>query len=467
MTERPTTPRDKALQINLAGGRHGIFAEIGAGQEVGRWFFRVGGAAATVAKTVSAYDMTFSDASYGPTHRYVSRERLLAMLDREYALLLERLDATRGATTAFFAFANTVAARSHSRPDHAHGWMGVRFQGEPRSAPSQIVLHVKLWDADNGEQQEALGAAGVNLVHAAFYLHASPAELLTALLDELSADRVEIDMIEFSGPLFANLDNRLMALLLVEQGLTEAAMFRVNGEVIDPADALYKRPVLVERGRFRPVNRLHLAILEQAGARFRSELPAGAAEPLTLFELTLRDLERKEHDDHADFLARVDALATLSGAVLVSRFSEYFALAAYLAELTDQNIALAAGVPAVRRIFDEQYYTDLRGGILEACGRLFSKRVRLYAYPTRTGPHAKILSCDDLELPAELGGLFTYLRANGFIQPIPAAEHSYFEIRSSDVLALIRAGDPSWESLVPAPVASVIKQHGYFGCPKV
>src|SRR5580658_9818628 len=223
METQISTPHQKALFINLDQTTYGTFAEIGAGQEVAHWFFRVGGAAGTIAKTMSAYDMTVSDAIYGPTERYVSRKRLTSMLDQEFAKLQGRLREKRGESTRFFVFADTVAARSFSRRDDCHGWLGVRFQPKPQDEPSQIIIHVSLIDGENIQQQEALGIIGVNLVYGALTKFDHPTELIQSLLDNLTRERVEVDMIEFSGPHFRQIDNRLMSLQLVQQGLTNAA----------------------------------------------------------------------------------------------------------------------------------------------------------------------------------------------------------------------------------------------------
>src|SRR5690348_7880426 len=256
MPNEVLSPHQKALRINLDAKRYGTFAEIGAGQEVARWFFRVGGASGTIAKTISAYDMTVSDAIYGPCERYVSRQRLQSMLEHEYALLLERLDAKRGDATKFFAFANTVAARSYSRQDEAHGWMGVRFQTAPKSGPSDIIIHMRMLDKENVQEQEALGIIGVNLIYAACCYHDDPETVIASLVDNLSRDRIEVDMIKLAGPAFKDVDNRLMALQLVTQGLTDSAMFTADGEVVQAAEVLYKKPILVERGSFRPVTKV-------------------------------------------------------------------------------------------------------------------------------------------------------------------------------------------------------------------
>ena len=297
----------KALQINLDPGLYGTFAEIGAGQEVARRFFRVGGAAGTVAKAMSAYDMAFSDAIYGPSERYVSKQRITAMLDHEFHLLHERLDARRGDSTRFFVFADTVAAKSYKGNNDPHGWLGIRFQGEPRAEPSQILIHVRLLDKENLQEQEALGLIGVNLVYGAHYLHRDPHALIASLVDGLTRERVEVDMIEFSGPHGVAIDNRLMSLTLVQKGLTHAAMFTASGDVVQPADVLRNKSILIERGSFRPATNVSLDMLQCARAQFVQEPCVQGQEIVTIMEMTLKNLTGGDDTiDHQDFLDRAD-----------------------------------------------------------------------------------------------------------------------------------------------------------------
>ena len=302
--EQPDT-HFKALQVNLEAVRYGTFAEIGAGHEVARWFFRVGGAAATVAKAISAYDMIFSDAIYGQSDRYVSRPRLETMLDHEYALLVERLQPSRGERTCFFVFADTVATRSYSRQEDGHGWLGIRFQTEPLGPPSDITIHVRLTDGDTEAQQEALGVLGVNLVHGALFLHATPTAIIASLLDNLTSARAEVDMVEFTGPAFAGLDNRLMSLELVRCGLTHAAMFAADGRIVQPSEALYKKCVLIERGSFRPATKVTVDMLRCATAQFVQEPGVAGTDLVVLFEMTLRNLSDTGEIDAQDFLDNV------------------------------------------------------------------------------------------------------------------------------------------------------------------
>jgi hypothetical protein len=311
VSSEPVAPRDKALKVNLDPRFYGTFAEIGAGQEVVRWFFMAGGAAGTIAKSISAYDMQVSDAIYGSCPRYVCRERLKAMLDYEQRLNVERLGARRGDKTAFFAFADAMAARSFRGNNECHGWMGIDFQARPGGATQRIVIHVRMLDVENSAQQEALGIVGVNLIYGACFLHDRPERLLESLLDRLSLKRIEIDLIDFSGEEFRHVDNRVMSLKLVQPGLTGAAMFSAAGKVLQPSEVLYKRPVLVERGRFRPVTYVNLDLAAAALRAFEAEADdVEPGETVSIMEITMRNLLADGEIDLSDFLSRVDVLAT-------------------------------------------------------------------------------------------------------------------------------------------------------------
>lgn len=455
----------KALQINLDPSKYGTFAEIGAGQEVARWFFRVGGAAGTIAKSMSAYDMIVSDAIYGPADRYVSRSRLQKMLEYEYDLQWERLNPKRGDSTKFFAFANTVAARSFRNRDECHGWMGMRFQTEPRSEPSQIIIHVRMLDNENVQQQEALGIMGVNLIFGALYHFSDPLRLISSLLDSLTRDRVEVDMLKFSGPAFAQVDNRLMSLQLVEKGLANSAMFTANGEVVQAAEVLYKKAILVERGSFRPVTRTTLDMLNCAQAQFIQEPGVQGEEIVVLMEMTMRNLTTEAGIDHKDFLDRVDILCKLGKHVLISNYGEYYRLAQYLFRYTKKMIGIAMGIPSLRELFDEKYYTDLEGGILESFGRLFKNALKLYVHPFQDATSGSIITANNLRVAPHLQHLYAYLLENHFIQANKDYNDCYLPIYSRDALARIRQGDPGWELMVPPQVAAVIKERKLFGYP--
>src|SRR5213594_1949835 len=453
---------EKALQINLDATKCGTFAEIGAGQEVARRFFRIGGAAGTIAKTMSAYDMTFSDAIYGPADRYVSRVRLQKMLDHEHDLLIERLDRKFGNEKTFFVFADTVAERSFKERNESHGWLGVRFQSQPRGQPNQIIVHVRLLDEANVDQQEALGVIGVNLLHGAFYCR-QPEKLISSLQENLPAGRIEVDMIKFSGPLFQNVDNRLMSLQLVSQTLADAVMFTADGETVQPAEVFYKQAILVERGSFRPVTYATNDMLDGARRVFLKQCDCSEEEVVVLMEMTLENLRADGQVDHADFLARVDILRALGRTVLISKFGEYYRLAAYLFRYTNRAIGLVMGVPSLIEIFNEKYYTNLEGGILEALGRMFKGKLKLYVYPMLDGATGKIISAKEVKVPSNLRSLFQYLVDNQYVQEITDYHPEYLRIHPSDVLARLQSGDSRWEQMVPPEVAHLITKREFFG----
>lgn len=467
---RLTDTQQKAQEINLDSGTYGTFAEIGAGQEVARWFFRATGASGTIAKSISAYDMAVSDAIYGPTERYVSQQRLSHMLDHEFGLMQERLASKRGGNMRFFSYANTVAARSFKRKEDGQGWMGIRFQTEPMLPPSDIILHLRLTDPTNLQQQEVAGIVGVNLIHAALYHHQQPEEILASLMDGLSPERVEIGMIRFSGHAFKHVDNRVMSLALVELGLTQAALFDANGEVIHAADVLYRKPILVERGSFRPVTRTTLHMLQSALKQFSAEPRLKElGHPVVLFEMTLKNLTDSGGIDHKDFLERVDILGAVGAGlgedyhIMVSNYSEFHRLAGYLFRYTKSPIGVAMGMPTLRELFEEKYYADLDGGILESFGRLFKNDLRLYVYPQLDPANGNLVTVSNCPVPRHLTHLYTYLLQQESICGLSDFNESFLVYHSRDVLARIRAGDPTWENLVPQQVADVIKRRALLG----
>jgi len=474
----PLTTHRKALTINLDATRYGTFAEIGAGQEVARHFFQAGGAAGTVAKSMSAYDMKFSDEIYGKATRYVSRERMQQMLAHEYNLLLERLGPTRGADTCFFVFADTVAARNYHGTNECHGWMGVRYQLAPGGPPHDIILHVRMLDRENALQQDALGIIGVNLLFGAFRLSTEPDRFVASLKDNLSAARIEVDMLEFHGPAHAATDNRLLSLRLIEEELTQAVMFGPGQTVLQPSEVLRKKAVLIERGHFRPVTWVNLDMLNAAGAQFRKEPKLEGEEVLELFELTLSYLQPDGDGelDRDDFLARVDGINALGYEVLISSYFEYFRLSAYLRRYTAQPIGIVLGINTLLDIFTESYYEGLPGGILEAFGRLFRQEVRLYLYPmlgsalagqlnaeqaarlARLGATPDTLvTADNLQVSANLRNLYAHLLENRHIVPVEGADRDHMAIYSRDVLSKIQAREEGWDTLVPPVIAELIR----------
>jgi hypothetical protein len=449
----------KALQINLDAKKYGTFAEIGAGQEVARWFFHVGKASGTVAKTISAYDMAISDAIYGKADRYVSRKRLQAMLDLEFDLLLKRLDKARGDKCTFFAFADTVATKR----GEGQGWLGVKFQVHPHGDPSTIIIHVRTLDRESIRQQEALGVIGVNLIHSAFYLHDNPVKLISSLLDDLTNARVEVDMIKFSGPAFSGVDNRLMALQLVEQWLTEAALFTADGEAIIPGELLWKKPVLLERGSFRPLTNPMLDMLERAQQQFIADKSLQDDPPVVMFEMTLRQLQVDNCIDHQDFLDRVDTLGALGKPVLISNFLRYHRLVTYLSRQTDKPIALPIGLVRLRDVMDEKFYTDLPGGLMESLGQLFKNGAKLYVYPSLDKKSGQLITVENMEVAPHLRHLYAHLVENKFVENITGYSPDALKIYSSNVLEKIRNADVALAKLIPPPIFEVIKAKKLFG----
>lgn len=462
--DRPRlSTNQKALKINLDPARYGTFAEIGAGQEVARWFFKVGGAAGTISKSISAYDMEVSDAIYGRCQRYVSRERLQSMLDHEHNLNLERLKGSRGDRTAFFAFADTVAALNYEGTNECHGWMGVKFQAHLRDQDSQVVIHVRMLDRENSLQQEVLGIVGVNLLYGAFFLHHKPEVMLESLLDNLTTDRIEIDMVEFSGIEFRHVDNRVMSLRLVQLGLSGAAMFGPSGQVLQPSEVLRKRPILVERGSFRPVTKVNIDMIRSAHERFSAEPEVRSDRIVELMEITMRNLLVTGEIDLSDFLARAEVLAAAGKTVLISDYFEYHRLAAYLTRYTSQPIAVTMGAGSLQDIFKEQYYADLEGGILEAFGKLFTKDLRIYVYPLRDLATGLLYTVETVPIPDSLRSLYRHLVERARIRPLDNFDENVLHIFSRDVLKRISDGDTSWETMVPSEIAEVIRRRRFFG----
>jgi hypothetical protein len=476
------TTTQKARTMNFDKPKYGTLAEIGAGQEVAREFFHAGGASGTIAKSISAYDMVFSDAIYGKTPRYVSRERLKLMLDHEYALLLERLSPIRGDRTTFFVFADTVATSNHQGTNEAHGWLGLRFQTEPMGEPSEIVLHVRMRDKDAVLQQQALGIVGINMIYGALYYRSDPRRLIESLKDNLGVGRIEVDMLHFSGHCFETVDNRLMALHLVEVELTNAVMFGSQGEVLQPSEVLHKKPILVERGSFRPVTHVNVDMINCATAQFVQEPSVKGKEVIVLMEITMSNLLAEGRLDAQDFLSRVDLLADIGFTVLISDYPEYYRLTSYFRRYSKEMIGVAMGINNLLEVFDEKYYENLEGGILESFGRLFRNAVKLYVYPMRevaferyivaangAGPQAQshapnvMISAKNLKIVDHLASLYAFLLENHCIECILGFDSTILNIFSRDALQKIKDKNSLWERMVPIPVAEAIKRRKLFG----
>ena len=460
---RDYSPAKKALEINLDESIYGTFAEIGAGQEVARHFFQAGRASHTIAKSISAYDMTFSDEIYGKEGRYVCEARLEKMLDYEFSLLEERLTAKRGQKTRFFAFANTVATFSQDEgPIKSHGWMGIRYQTRPGGPANEIILHVKLWDRFRLQQQDALGALGVNLIHLAFFPPGSARERIARLIESLSTRRVEVNLVRFRGPDLEFLDNRLMALELVKQRLTEAVLFDRTSQVQHVGDVLYGKPVLVQRGTYRPITQSNLEISNKVLAQFRRNPLCEQREPKVLFEITINSLgqEAGEVDDE-DFLHRVDTLNAIGQEVIVSNFRLFYQMKSFLRQYTDRAIAVVVGASLLPKMFDETFYRELPGGILEGLSRLFDDKTRVFVFPMKDE-----LSCATAGIyhpGRKLEHLYRHLFENGLIADILDCDELDTSVHSSDVRKMLDARDPRWKALVPPAVKDLIEQRQLFG----
>lgn len=461
--QRQLTTREKAFEINLDAGRYGTFAEIGAGQEVVRWFFQAGGAAGTISKSISAYDMQVSDAIYGECDRYVSRQRLESMLEYEQKLNRDRLADQRGEDSCFFSFADTVSARNYLGTNECHAWMGIRFQASPGSRDSVIVIHVRMLDDNNPDQQEALGIVGVNLIYGAYSYHSDPKKLLESLADGLSGGRIEIDMIDVSGAAFAGVDNRVLSLRLVQLGLTGAAMFSADGQVLQPSEALRKRRLLVQRGRFRPVTHVDIDMLRCAQAQFDGLCTQCDDDVLPIMEISMHNLREDTEVCLEDFVSRAEVISTTGCVVMISDFQEYHRLAAYLSRYTARTIGLAMGLTGLESLFDEQYYEDLDGGLLESFGRLFKEQVKLLVYPRKDAASELIDTLDSLVLDDSRQHLLQYLQARGFIVALDDAALEYLDIHSPEVLQMIATGRGEWTAMVPDCVARIIKSQRLFG----
>ena len=463
MEYRPIMPREKALRVNLDGTRYGSFAEIGAGQEVVRWFFQAGGAAGTIAKSISAYDMKVSDAIYGKCTRYVCRERLEAMLRYEYDLTFERLNASRGQDTASFSFADTVSARNYHGTNECHGWLGIRFQASPQANVSEIIIHVRMLDNENGLQQEALGIVGVNLIYGAAMLSHDPDRIVESLLDGLTTDRIEVDMVDFSGDAFNNVDNRVVSLRLVQLGLSGAAMFSADGRVLQPSEFLRKKSVLVERGRFRPVTHVNIDMLNAALVDFNNEEDTSPDDTVAIMEITMNNLLAGGEIDLHDFISRAEVLEATGHTVMISDFPEYYRLTAYLSRYTKKRIGLTMGALSLAELFQEHYYTELDGGILESFGRLFKNNVKLYIYPYKNPETQQLTHVNNLIISDKNKNLYQYLVDRGCIAQLTHHNDDYLDIFSPDVLRKIVCGESGWEMLVPDVVARKIKEQALFG----
>jgi hypothetical protein len=436
MNEPTAETHARALAINLEPTSYGSFAEIGAGQEVARWFLTAGAASGTVAQTISAYDKAVSDDTYGAGTRYVSRERLLAMLDHEYKLLVERLNEERGARSRFFAFADTVATRNFKGDNDQHGWVGLRFQHEIVAQPSDILLHVNLIDPTAHQQQEALGVLGVNLLWSVFNARQSAETFLTALWDGLGIERMEVDVVHLSGPAFEGQDPRAWNLQLLRRQMAVGIVFDQKFQAVEPSSVLRKRPIVVDRGRYVTIEPFHSAMLQAGIAALKQEGVPLERDPQPMLELTLHPAVDDDSADDATVLQRVAGMLALTPA-LVTDLPENYRLIPFLRRHTHEPIRLVSGLTQLGRLLQSQSYANLAGSQLEGMGKLFADNVKLYVYPMSRDaiaaalanmPHRptnvrlpeglRLIGADDLILSSPLVHLFRYLREAGRIVPL-------------------------------------------------
>lgn len=456
--------KDKALRINLNKNIYGTFAEIGAGQETVRQFFRAGGASGTIAKAMSAYDKSFSDAIYGveADRRYVTEARLRKMLNHEIRLIEERIDRSENPNRIFFSYANTVATIDFAKKFKGHGWVGIKYQLAPNAPYNEIVLHIRFKENDARLQQETLGVLGTNLIYGAFYKHNQPRKLLRYLYDHLHKDQLEIDTINFSGPAFANVDNRLMSLQLVKNGMTDAVMFAPDGNNVLPAAVLYKKNILALRGSFRPVTKVNVDMFEKSYDMFIKENKVDKERTQVIFEITLSNLRAEGEIDEQDFMDRARLLCSLGQTVLISNFQEYYKLVEYFSQYTKERMGLTMGVNNLVDIFDEKYYRDLSGGILEAFGKLFFKDLRVYLYPM-LNEDGSITNSENLKVHPRMKELYKFFKYNGKVVDITEFDEKNLKVFSREVLKMINEGKPGWESMLPKVVSDLIKEKSLFG----
>lgn len=459
------TPKQKALSINLDPDIYGTFAEIGAGQETVRHFFRAGGASQTIAKAMSAYDKDYSNAIYGKEekNRFVTQNRLKKMLSYEVGLIEERLDNKECPDRRFFSYANTVTTINYHKTFKGHGWVGIMFQHKPEAEYSEVIIHIRFRDNDATLQQEALGNLGVNLIYGAFNFYDNPRQLIKSLYDDIAIDKLEIDMIDFQGPAFQYVDNRLMSLQLVKWGMTDAVIFNSEGKNMLPADILYKKDVFAVRGSFRPVTLVNTDMFQNGLEMFLKDARSTRENTVILFEITIANLKATGEIDERDFLDRVDILAKLGYTVIISNFSEYYRLVDYFTSYSIRYLGVAMGVNNLLMVFDEQYYDNLPGGILEAFGKFFKKDMRVYLYPYRDLESHQLLTSENLKVHDNLKELYKYFTANRRIVDIKTYNPDYSEIYSREVLVKIANGESGWEEQLPQGVAEMIKERGLFG----
>ena len=455
--------KTKALRINLNENIYGTFAEIGAGQETVRQFFMAGGGSGTIAKAMSAYDKDFSDAIYGIEEdgRYVTEARLRKMLSHEINLIEERLSRDKHPNKMFFSYANTVTTIDFAKQYKGHGWVGIRYQIDHDKPYNEIILHLRFRENDARLQQETLGILGTNLIYGAYYKYNEPKKLLRYLYDHLDQDQIEIDTINFSGPVFENVDNRLMSLQLVKNNMTDAVMFAPDGNNVLPAKILYKKNILALRGSYRPVTKVNIDMLEKSYDMFIKENKVDPNNTQVVFEITLSNLRAEGEIDEQDFMDRAKLLCSLGHTVLISNFQEYYKLVEYFSQYSKNRMGLSMGVNNLVDIFDEKYYRHLSGGILEAFGKLFFKDLRVYLYPM-VNDDGTLTDSENLKVHPRMKELYKFFKYNGKVVDIKGYKPENMDIFSRQVLTMIENCEHGWEQLLPPGISEIIKKKQLF-----
>ncbi len=463
--ENVPSTKAKTLRINLNPDIYGTFAEIGAGQETARHFFRSGGASGTIAKAMSAYDKDFSDAIYGieKDGRYVTQARLKGMLSHEMGLMEERISRERHPDRLFFSYANTVATIDFAKKYKGHGWIGIRFQLDPDQKEfDEIIMHIRFKQNEARLQQETLGILGVNLIYGAFYKYHKPRKLLKYLYDHIDKDTVEIDMINFSGPNFEKVDNRLISLQLIKNDMTDAVMFGPDGNNLLPAAVLYKKNILALRGSYRPVTKVNMDMFKKSHNIFLSDKTVNPDKTIVIFEITLSNLKASGEIDEQDFMDRAELLCSLGHTVMISKFQEYYKLVEYFSGYTKDKIGLTMGVNNLVEVFDEKYYRHLSGGILEAFGKLFFKDLKVYLYPMKNKETGQIMTSNNVKVHPRMKELYKFFKYNGKVMDIFDYDPEILHIFSRDVLKKITNNEKGWEEMLPEGIAEIIKRKNLF-----
>ena len=462
-TRHTKNTENKALEINLNKMIYGTFAEIGAGQEVARHFFQVGAAAGTIAKTMSAYDKEFSDAIYGKEEsgRYVCESRLYKMLDHEYKLMDERLgDMCHMAT--FFVFADTVSAINYTKTIKGNGWLGVRFQHRPCSESNDLAIHVRMHDNDNKLQQEAIGELGVNLIYACFYHRDNPEEMVKSLLDGLEG-RVTVDMIRSSGPAFENTDNRLLSIYLVKHGLTEVAIIDQNKDSLHPSEFLYKKSLMVVRGNFRPPTLVTQDVLTKSFDQFKKEKEVDEDKAEIITEITLDYLRTDDGTiKDKDFLDRTELLCALGQRVIISNCSNHQKLINYLSDYKIKKLGLVIGVKELLDIINEKYFQNLDGRLLVAFGELFTRNIKIYAFPALDRETNELLTIENLPVPHGIKFLYKHLIDSHQIVNVEGYDPELLYINPTIVHYNISTRSDGWQDKVPTELVEIIEKKNLF-----